>query len=318
MSDTPPVLAKTPKAKPSKNFWGVLIGVAVGVLCEIGGYLLMRGDQQEYGSVIFILVPFVTGVVITIFTPQGTRILACVVGTVLLCLSVLIFTGLEGYICCFMALPLVLVGVGLGALIGLGVKERFIKEKKNSAQIKMLLLVFMATFLVAAKNVEMPLIKNPRYETFEQSVTLPVLPDKAWNLVKSMNRLEATKPFLLKIGLPIPQSCEVDEEAVGGNRVCYFNSGMISQKITEWDFPKSMKVDVIKSTLPGRHWLKFIDAGYDFIPNGNKTIVVRKTTISSHLYPRWYWRPFEEWGVQSEHKYVLSDVLRRAQLSPDN
>jgi hypothetical protein len=46
MSDTPPVLPKTTEAKPSKKFWGVLIGVVVGVLCELGGYLLMRGSQN--------------------------------------------------------------------------------------------------------------------------------------------------------------------------------------------------------------------------------------------------------------------------------
>jgi hypothetical protein len=312
VSDVPPIL---PNAKPNKKFWGVLIGVAVGVLCELGGYLLMRGKQEEYGEVIFILVPFISGFLIAVFTPQGTRILACLVGTFLLSLSVLIFTGLEGYICCFMASPLVFVCVGLGARMGMGFKDRYIKGKKNSGQIKMLLFVAMATLLLAAKKVEQPFIENPRFETFAQSVTLPVSPAKAWNLVKSMKQLNTTKPFLLKIGLPIPQSCEVDKEAVGGKRICYFNSGIISQEITEWDFPKSMKIKITNSTLPGRHWLKFLEASYDFVPDGDKTIVTRKTVISSRLYPRWYWRGFEEWGVQSEHEYVLSDVLRRAELS---
>src|SRR5712675_1603831 len=103
----------------------------------------MRGNQEEYGEVVFILVPFISGFLIAVFTPQGTRILACLVGTILLCLSVLIFTGLEGYICCWMASPLVFVCVGLGARIGMGFKERLIKGKKNPWQIKMLLLLCM-------------------------------------------------------------------------------------------------------------------------------------------------------------------------------
>ena len=311
MSEAPPVLQMT---KPNKKFWGVLIGVVVGVLCELGGYLLMRGKQEEFGQVVFILVPFISGFLIAVFTPPGTRILACLVGTLLLTLSVLIFTGWEGYICCFMASPLVLVGVGLGALMGMGFKNRFVAGKKNSLPIKMLVLVSMASLLMAAKSVEKPFIEKPRCEIVEKSVTLPVSPDKAWDLVKSMNRLDAKKPFLLKIGLPIPQSCEVDQEAVGGKRICYFNAGIINQEITEWNFPKSMKVKIVSSTLPGRHWLKFIEASYDFIPDGDKTIVIRKTMISSGLYPRWYWRIFEDWGVQSEHEYVLSDILRRAEL----
>jgi hypothetical protein len=75
-----------------------------------------------------------------------------------------------------------------------------------------------------------------------------------------------------------------------------------------------MKVKITESTLPGRHWLKFVDASWEFIPQGDKTLAVRKKTISSRLYPRWYWRQFEEYGVQSEHEYVLSVLLRRAEL----
>ena len=307
----PPVL---PAAKTHKRFWGVLIGVAVGVLCELCGYLLMRGNQEQFGTVVFILVPFIAGFFIAILTPNGTRLVACLVGTLLLTLSILIFIGLEGYICCFMALPLLFVGVGLGVRIGMGFKDRFINGKKNSSQIKMLLLFSAALMLVGAKNLEQPFIENPRYETFEQRVTIAAPPAKAWDLIKAMNRLDAHKPFLLQLGLPIPQSCEVDKEAVGGKRICHFNSGIIAQEITEWYRPDSMKFKITDCTLPGRHWLRFVEAGYEFIPDGDKTIVVRKTMISSKLYPRWYWRNFEAWGVQSEHEFVLIDLKRRAEL----
>ncbi len=311
LSNTPPVL---PATNPRKKFWGVLIGVAVGVLCELGGYLLMRGKQEQFGTVVFILVPFIAGFFIAIFTPNGTRLIACLVGTLLLTLSILIFIGLEGYICCLMALPLLFVGVGLGVRMGMGFKDRFINGKKNSSQIRMLLLFGAAFMLVGAKSLEQPFIESPRYETFEQRVTIAASPAKAWDLIKAMNRLDAHKPFLLRLGLPIPQSCEVDKEAVGGKRICHFNSGIIAQEITEWNRPDSMKFKITDCTLPGRHWLKFVEAGYDFIPDGDKTIVVRKTTISSKLYPRWYWRNFEAWGIQSEHEFVLTDLKRRAEL----
>ena len=310
-SNTPPVL---PETKPNKRFWGVLIGVAVGVLFELGGYLLMRGKQEQFGAVVFILVPFIAGFFIAIFTPQGTRLLACLVGTLLLTISILIFIGLEGYICCFMALPLLFVGVGLGVRMGMAFKTRFLNGKKNSPLIKMLLLFSAGFLLVGAKSLEQPFIEKPRYETFEQRVTIPASPAKAWDLIKAMNRLDAQKPFLFKLGLPIPQSCEVDKEAVGGKRICHFNSGIIAQEITEWNPPTSMKFKITDCTLPGRHWLKFVEASYDFIPDGDKTIVVRKTTISSKLFPRWYWRNFEAWGVQSEHEFVLTDLKRRAEL----
>ena len=44
-----------------------------------------------------------------------------------------------------------------------------------------------------------------------------------------------------------------------------------------------------------------------------QTRLTRYTTISSRLYPRWYWRPLERWGVTSEHDYVMSNIARQAQ-----
>ena len=299
--------------KSDNRFLGVLIGVAVGVLCELGGYLLMRGEQQQFGVVVFILVPFITGFFIAIFTPSGSRILACSAGALLLTLSILILIGLEGYICCLMAAPLLAAGIGLGAWLGTAFNNRQTGQKVPP-KIRIFLLIGAAFFLVGAKGLEQPFIETPRYETFEQRITVPASPAKAWDLIKAMNRLDAPKPFLLKLGLPIPQSCDVDKEAVGGKRICHFNSGIIAQEITEWNPPASMKFKITDCTLPGRHWLKFIEAGYDFIPDGDKTIVVRKTTISSRLFPRWYWRNFESWGVQSEHEYVLADLKHRAEL----
>lgn len=273
----------------------------------------MRGEQQQFGLVVFFLVPSVAGFLVAIFTAEGTRAFGCALCTILLTLSILIFTGWEGYICCIMALPLLLAGVGVGTIIGIAIKRHADERGRgNSSGSKMLFLVGATVLLLGAKKLEQPYISVPRNETFEQRIKIPVNPAKAWDLIKAMDHLNGPKPFLLKIGLPIPESCELDKEAVGGQRVCHFNSGIIAQEIIDWNPPVAMRFKINRSTLPGRHWLKFVEAGYDFIPDSEGTIVVRKTTISSGLYPRWYWRMFEEWGVQSEHSYVLADLKRRA------
>src|SRR5579883_1891953 len=248
-----------PETKTTKSVWGVLIGVAVGVLCELGGYLLMRGNQEQFGTVVFVLVPFLAGFLMAVFTPEGARVQACTIGTLLLSLSVLIFTGLEGYICCFMAFPLLLIGIILGATIGVAIKKRIQKGMGGSTGVKMLFLAGAAFLLVGARNLERPSISIPRQETFARSVTIPVPPAQAWELIKAMKRLEGPKPFLLQIGLPVPQSCELDRDAVGGKRVCHFNSGIIAQEVTAWQPPQYMRLKITESTLPGRHWLKFVE-----------------------------------------------------------
>jgi len=71
-----------------------------------------------------------------------------------------------------------------------------------------------------------------------------------------------------------------------------------------------MGLRITGSTLPGRHWLTFVDASYELSAVGKQTRIVRHTTIGTRLYPRWYWRPLERWGVTSEHEFVF-DNLRR-------
>lgn len=313
--EPPPKLEVRPKADLGQKVKGILIGTLIGILSEVGGYLLMRGNQQQFGDVVFIMVPLAAGFLIAIFTPRNTRVMGCAAGTILLTLSILIFTGLEGYICCFMALPLLLASVAAGAGLGTLIKERWLKGKSNSAGLKLLLLGCTVMLLIGARDLERPLINVPRQETFEKSINIFGSSENAWNLIKAMDKLGGPKPFLLKIGLALPESCEVSHEGVGGTRVCHFNCGIISQQITEWHPYESMRFKISQSTLPGRHWLKFVEAGYDFVPEGTNTLVIRKTTISSKLYPRWYWRLFESWGVQSEHEYVLNDLKRRAELA---
>ena len=71
-----------------------------------------------------------------------------------------------------------------------------------------------------------------------------------------------------------------------------------------------MSLRVTGNTLPGRHWLTFIDAGYQLTAENGQTTVLRHTTIGTKLHPRWYWRPLEQWGVTSEHRYVFSNLHR--------
>ncbi|HYG21141.1 MAG TPA: hypothetical protein VEH04_00055 [Verrucomicrobiae bacterium] len=141
-------------------------------------------------------------------------------------------------------------------------------------------------------------------------ILLPVLSERAWELVAAMDRLDGPRPFLLRAGLPVPNRCELRSSSVGGERVCYFDQGAIEQEVTTWQHPSKMAFRVTGNTLPGRRWLTFIDADYEFASVDGGTRVVRHTTIGTRLYPRWYWRPLERWGVTSEHAYVFANLKR--------
>src|SRR5215475_16147159 len=123
-----------------------------------------------------------------------------------------------------------------------------------------------------------------------------------------MQKLDGPRPLLLRMGLPIPSRCELDFAGVGGHRICYFNKGIIAQEITVWRKPEFMGLRITESTSPGRDWLTFLEASYELHAAGEATRIVRHTTIGTRLYPRWYWRSFERWGVTSEHDFVFANL----------
>jgi hypothetical protein len=126
-----------------------------------------------------------------------------------------------------------------------------------------------------------------------------------------MDRVTAHKGFLMRIGLPVPISCSIDKEQVGGIRRCNFESGYIEELITEWDPPRSMKLQITAWDVPGRPWLDFKDASYEIHQENGHTLMTRTTTIVSRLLPEWYWRRFEGLGVRTEHEYLFEAVKKQ-------
>ena len=284
------------------------MGTIVGSAFLLGGYLLVVGKHDSYAIVMFVLVPFVSGFAIAAVTRDGVLVAACCMTTCVFTFVFLILFGLEGYICCLMAMPLFLTGMAIGAVIGYYARGRFLDRSQNTQRNKTLLMLVGPLLLISADQIEKPLRSGQRVETFESSIEVSAMPDETWKRLVRMSSMQGTKPFLLRIGLPVPDRCTLDGDAVGARRVCHFNQGIIGQEVTEWQQPERMAVKTTESTLPGRHWLTFMDAEYELRKTRTGTLVVRRTSIGSKLYPRWYWRPFEAWGVESEHEFVLTSL----------
>jgi hypothetical protein len=297
---------------PQKQFgtaFGMVVTTIVGIALFIGGYLICVDPNREaYGWVLFILVPGVVGFAIGVVGRRGLIVAVGIALTTILTLGVFVAVGFEGWICCLMALPLIVAPMVTGAILGYIVHGRFLRRKDQTGR-NTLLLLLMCPFLMAAANeAEKPWRGAQRSETFSSEVLVPTSPGETWEMLVRMPEMKGAKPFLLQIGLPVPDRCTLDAEVLGGHRTCYFDQGAIEMDVTEWRKPDRVAFEVTRSTLPGRRWLSFVDASYELIPEENGTRVIRKSTIASRLYPRWYWRPFEHWGVVSEHEFVLSSL----------
>lgn len=226
---------------------------------------------------------------------------------------ILLLAGnLEGMVCILMALPLVIIAIALGAIL-----KYFIKKYRNTDQQDQLIKSSILPFclFLAFAFIETALTKNEQFVMEVKSeIILPYSTMEVYETIKSVDTLDAEQPFLMKLDLPIPQKCVLEEEKVGGIRTCYFQNGQIVEEITALEKGKILKMDVIDYQLTGRKWLGFKEAIYLFekVANG-QTKMTRITTYTSELYPRFYWAPLEKIGIQQEHEYVFCNLKKDLQ-----
>jgi hypothetical protein len=287
---------------------GLLAGVGTAFAFGMAGFFLIYDQSGSMGAVLFLLLPFVTGFATGLVARSRNLAIASTIIGLVLCSTILLLTKKEGWVCVLMSAPLIAIGLFVGALLGALVRRRVFDKSSRPRTINLLLLLVLPLFLIGANSAEKPSRSVPRIETFTDVVIIHAQPEKVWNTIKVMDRVTAHKAFLMRIGLPVPISCSIDKQEVGGKRRCNFEKGYIEERITEWLPPRSMKLEITSWEVPGRPWLDFKDASYEMhLENGN-TVMTRTTTIASRLLPAWYWRPFERLGVKTEHEYLFEGV----------
>lgn len=286
---------------------GSIIGIAIG----LAGFFFAQYGTRGMGGLLFFLVPgaggFAVGFLSRRAKPAGIAALIALGG----CLFLLIALGKEGPLCALMALVLIVVPMAGGAALGLAARVLINPGRAQNTTVGMFILV-VPSLLFVAKQLEKPLLDRARIETVSTSIWVPDSPEHTWLEIQTIDSIHAAKPWLMYVGLPVPQRCTLERTSVGAHRTCYFDKGYIEETVTEWDPPRSMRLQIDRTHMPGRHWLGFENASYRLEPEGKGTRLTRTTVISSHLYPAWYWRPLERLGVKSEHQYLLEDVADRA------
>jgi len=212
-------------------------------------------------------------------------------------------------VCILMAMPLIIGAVALGALVKYIInKNRKVESEKNIIKSSLVpFLVFLSLGIAENKLTE----NNKSIVEVRTEIILPYSSMIVYETIKSVDTLDVDKPFLMKLDLPIPQKCILEEEKVGAVRTCYFEEGKIIERVTELEKGKLLKMDVIDYQLTGRNWFEFKEAIYTFedLENGDCKMT-RITTYTSELYPRVYWEPLERIGIEQEHEYVFRNLVK--------
>jgi hypothetical protein len=286
-------------------------GAVTATLFALLAFLFLASRQHPFmGEALFLLVPISAGFCIAIIARKPDSIVAVAILSVISTLLLLIGLGKEGPLCAILALPIILAGLAIGVGAGVLVRKLIARFANNAGTTGMLLLA-APLLIFAGERVETPLFRQPRVEVVENAILVNDSPERVWQDILAIDNVRATKPLLMYVGLPIPERCTLQGRGVGAKRTCYFNAGSIEETVTEWNPPYSLGLSIDRTHMPGRHWLAFESAEYRLEAHGVATLLTRRTTISSHLQPAWYWRGFERMGVEAEHNYILQDVALR-------
>jgi hypothetical protein len=295
----------------NKSVKGVVIGSAVGIAFGLGGFLFAEIPQTHaMGPVMFLLVPFAAGFAIATVTKGAQRISAAALLATLGSLVVLIATGAETPLCAVLAFPLLFLGLMVGVALAYLLRD-VAKFGGGANATKSIVFLSVPLLVFAGHRIELSTLIHPRPETVTSSTWFQAEPDQIWIDLQSFDSLTAQKPLLMYIGLPIPVRCTMQGSGQGAKRTCYFDHGYIEETVTEWQPASRMRLSIDRTNMPGRHWLGFEEAEYVLRQDNGGTILTRSTTIISNLSPAFYWRPFERWGVASEHEYIFRDLARR-------
>jgi len=301
---------------PEKFFRGVAVGAITGTAVGLGGFFLAtRPSTAGMGMAMFIVVPFSAGFAIGVVTPGSGSAKAAMTLSVIACLLILVASGREGLLCAILAFPI--VGACMVAGLGLAIMFRkyVLPHFRSSGAPTGMVLAVIPLVVVVGHRLELPALELTRYEMVSTSIRLHATPEQVWANIQSVDTIDVSKPWLMHIGLPVPVSCAISRTGLGAKRTCYFENGSIEETVTEWAPPHLLRLSIDRTRMPGRHWLGFQSAFYEISRDGDETVLTRTTSITSHLYPIWYWRYFERLGVASEHDYILRNVQRRLQES---
>ncbi len=270
------------------------------------GFLLLHFELIGYGLSFFVFLLFILGYILGKGIVKQFGLYGFIFSLAIFFI-LLLAGGLEGMVCILMALPLIIIAFLLGFIIKILLERNCKKNRKDNlikSSIVPLFIFFGFGFLEKQLNQNDNEIVSVKTE-----ITIPYSTTEVYETIKSVDTLIADKPFLMKLDLPIPYKCILEKEEVGGLRTCYFSGGKITERITEIEKAKVLRMDVIDYKLTGRKWLGFKEAIYYFDKVGQDSCkLTRITTYTSVLKPRFYWKPLETYSIDQEHLFVLKSL----------
>ncbi|MEO9803406.1 MAG: hypothetical protein ABJF04_09175 [Reichenbachiella sp.] len=307
----------------SNQKW-IAIGVAIGTtsIAIVSLIAFSVNVLQEYGAVLFTLVPLALGVLSTsiygYFRPRSLKESARIsFYTLLLACGILILFNIEGIVCVLMAAPFAAVFVFMGTWIGYKV------QKRDKGQV---IKFFSFNLLV------IPILMVAESECFEReggeievktSIVINASKETVWDNVVKFPDIPAPTEWIFKTGIAYPTSSEIIGSGKGAVRYCEFTTGSFVEPIEIWDEPNLLQFSVReqpiplrrmiheKTNVPGNMYKYFVSNKGQFrlTELGKNEVLLEGTTWYYHkIKPVVYWKIWSEYIIHSIHNRVLTHI----------
>ncbi|MEO1261121.1 MAG: polyketide cyclase [Bacteroidota bacterium] len=287
------------------NLFSKISWLATALILIIG-FLFLHFKWVDYSTTFFMIFPLAVGFSMGTLE-KDKRELSYILFGLIVFFGFLLAGALEGLICVLMALPIFVIMI----VIGYFVQKKFFGYKKEISDTDKILHCFMPLAILLLLNpVEQMVLPETKIITIQNSKVLNYDAEIVFDEVKSMDKLDASKPLLMYLGLPSPYRCVLEADTIGAKRHCLFSNGKIIAEITAYEKGKLLEMDVIDYTLTGRDWFQFVDATYIFEELNGQTKITRTSSYQSVLHPRFYWEPLEKLGIEQEHEFVLESLKK--------
>ncbi|HEV8702943.1 MAG TPA: DUF805 domain-containing protein [Candidatus Polarisedimenticolia bacterium] len=302
---------------------------AVGAVVGLAAFGMVVGLLRAYGGGLFIGAPpiggFVTGI---LFARWHRPLMAGAILSALLSLfmagAIVVVFALEGLLCLAMAMPLVLLGAVIGAVVGC-LLERHTRGMGMAPSATALLLL---PLVLSAEG--MTSLPASEFLPVESSILVNAPPDTVWRHVTAFAPLPPPSEWIFSAGVAAPMGAVIDGEGEGAVRRCEFTTGAFIEPIETWDPPRELGFAVTFSPDPMSEWTLWegprpphLD-GYlesargqfllEALPGG-RTRLVGRTWYRTNMVPERYWRLWADPIIHTIHMRVLRHVAGLAEAS---
>lgn len=299
--------------------------VAIGVSALLACLLTLWGIYvvREYGYALFVLTPFLVGVVSAVIEGYkrevGRREL---IGTgfwaIGLCLVVLIAFSIEGFICVIMATPIIALLSWVGSIVGHVMIRR---TQRNITLLILLLICSVPSLSFIEKNYPPPLT------TITSRIEIKASPETVWKNMVAFPQLPEPTELIFKMGIAYPVDVTIEGKGVGAVRRCNFSTGSFVEPVTVWDEPRLLRFNVTEQPVPMKE-LSFWDVDAPHLhnyfvskqgqfrltplPNGN-TLLEGTSWYCHNIRPAFYWRLWSTYIIHKIHLRVFEHIKEESE-----